>query len=78
MSDKVAKTISMTIEVHESTSFEEVNLWRVVPPWIATKEGGATPKNVPTKKGIMGTSMTGDAMLINQLGRKGVIRRKMI
>ena len=29
-------------------------------------------------KGKMGTPITGDAMLINQLGRKGVMRRKMM
>ena len=39
-------------------------------------EGGATPKNVPIQKGSSGTPITGDTMLINQLGRKGVIRRK--
>ena len=44
--------------------------------WMKMNEGGATPKNVPIQKGSSGTPMTGDTMLINQLGRKGVIRRK--
>lgn len=36
------------------------------------------PKNVPMKKGVKGTLMTGDTMLMNQLGRNGVILRNMI
>jgi hypothetical protein len=36
------------------------------------------PTNVPTKNGKRGTSITGEATLINQLGRNGVIRRKII
>ena len=40
------------------------------------KEGGATPKKDPTQKGKSGTPMTGDTMLMNQLGRNGVMRRK--
>jgi hypothetical protein len=43
---------------------------------MATKEGGATPMNVPNQKGFSRTSMTGDTMLMNQLGRKGVILKK--
>ena len=42
------------------------------------KEGGATPINVPNQNGLNCTSITGDTMLINQLGRNGVIRRKII
>lgn len=36
------------------------------------------PRKVPMKKGHRGTLMTGEVMLMNQLGRKGVIRRKMM
>jgi len=38
-------------------------------------DGGATPKKDPTQNGNRGTPITGETMLINQLGRKGVIRR---
>ena len=36
------------------------------------------PKNVPMKKGVRGTLMTGEVMLMNQFGRNGVMRRKMM
>lgn len=36
------------------------------------------PKNVPIKKGGIGTPSIGEAMLMNQLGIIGVIRRNMI
>lgn len=36
------------------------------------------PRKVPMKKTPKGTLMTGEVMLINQLGRKGVILRKMM
>jgi len=36
------------------------------------------PTKVPSQKGRRGTSMMGAAMLMNQLGRNGVIRRKMM
>ena len=36
------------------------------------------PTNVPTKKGNNGTPMTGDVILMNQLGRNGVMRKNMI
>ena len=42
------------------------------------KEGGATPTNVPMMKGVRDTLICGDEILMNQLGRKGVILRKMI
>jgi hypothetical protein len=44
----------------------------------AKKKKGHIPMNVPMKKGIIGTLMTGEVMLMNQFGRKGVIRRKMM
>lgn len=36
------------------------------------------PRKVPIKKGLNGTPITGEVMLMNQLGRNGVIRRKMM
>ena len=45
---------------------------------MKTKDGGATPMKEPNQKGGRGTPITGDTMLMNQLGRKGVIRRKMM
>ena len=67
----------------------------VVPAWIATNDGGATPliktninkglykglilpKNVPMKNGFNGTSTMGDVMLMNQFGKNGVMRRKIM
>ena len=36
------------------------------------------PKNVPKKNGTRGTFITGEAMLINQFGRNGVILRNIM
>lgn len=36
------------------------------------------PRKVPMKKTPKGTLMTGEVMLMNQLGRNGVILRKMM
>ena len=36
------------------------------------------PKNVPKKNGMSGTLITGEAMLINQFGRNGVILRNIM
>ena len=41
--------------------------------WMAMNDGGATPKKVPIQKGGSRTPITGDTMLMNQLGRNGVI-----
>ena len=46
-------------------SMVEVSCWRVVPAWINMKEGGATPKKVPTQKGSSGTPITGETILMN-------------
>ena len=43
----------------------EVSCCRVVPAWMNIKEGGATPKKVPTQKGSRGTPITGETILIN-------------
>ena len=56
-------------------SMVEDSCWSVVPAWMKMKEGGATPKKVPVQNGNSGTPITGDTMLINQFGRKGVILR---
>ena len=45
---------------------------------MKTKDGGATPMKEPNQKGGRGTPITGETMLMNQLGRKGVMRRKMM
>ena len=54
----------------------EVSCCKVVPALMKMKEGGATPKKDPTQNGKRGTPITGETMLMNQLGKKGVIRRK--
>ena len=46
-------------------SMVEVSCWRVVPAWMNMKDGGATPKKVPTQKGSSGTPITGETILIN-------------
>lgn len=37
-----------------------------------------SPTKVPTKKGKSGTPITGEVMLMNQLGRNGVMRKNII
>ena len=39
---------------------------------------GNLPKKVPIKKGVSGTLITGETMLMNQLGKKGVILKKIM
>ena len=56
----------------------EVSFWSVVPACIATNDGGATPKKVPIQNGANRTPITGDTKLMNQFGRNGVIRRKIM
>jgi len=73
-----AKITSRQIDDQERTSLDELNLLSVFPAWMATNEGGATPRKVPTKNLPNGTSMTGEAIFMNQLGRNGVIRKKMM
>ena len=36
------------------------------------------PRKVPIKNGASGTPITGEVILMNQFGRNGVIRRKII
>lgn len=68
----------MSMEVAETMPLEEDSWCKVVPAWIATNEGGATPMKVATKKIFSGTSSMGEVMLMNQFGKNGVIRRKMM
>lgn len=42
--DTMANTASIRIELRDKVSDDEVNLLSVVPAWMATKDGGATPK----------------------------------
>lgn len=76
--DAQAQAIRMPIEVQEKASLELVIFWSVLPAWMAITEGGATPQKVPNAKMCSGTPMTGDARLMNQLGRIGVMRRNSI
>lgn len=73
-----AKTISKIMLFIENASVDDVNLFNVCPACIATNEGGATPKNVPSTKGHMGTPTTGLARFMNQLGSSGVILKNSI
>lgn len=73
-----AKTASTETDHQETASLDELSWCSVVPAWMATNDGGATPTKVPRKKGAMGTSMTGAVMLMNQLGRNGVMRKKIM
>lgn len=76
--ESTASIPSTAREFQDTASPAVVSLYRVVPAFMATKDGGATPKNVPIKNTPKGTLMTGDVILINQLGRKGVILKKMM
>lgn len=73
-----AQNIRTPIEVQENASLELVIFWSVLPAWMAITEGGATPQKVPRANMCNGTPITGDARLMNQLGRIGVIRRNSI
>ncbi|KAI8128025.1 hypothetical protein CVS40_2490 [Lucilia cuprina] len=74
-SDKQAQSVKTPIEVHEKASLELVIFCKVFPACMANTDGGATPQNVPKANVTIGTPITGDARLINQLGRIGVIRK---
>lgn len=45
---------------------------------VYNKLSQCSPMNVAMKKGHTGTPIIGDAILINQLGKKGVIRKNII
>lgn len=74
-SDSTEKAASSVTEPQLNASLELVILYSVLPAWMAMKEGGATPRNVPSANGYSGTPMTGATRLMNQFGRNGVIRR---
>jgi len=62
-------------DVQDHVSLEADNVYKVWPAWIARNDGGATPMNVPIQNGKSGTSIIGAVMLMNQFGKKGVMRR---
>lgn len=68
----------MTMLFHDHASEDDVKFCSVWPACIATKDGGATPRNVPIANGASGTPITGLARLMNQLGSNGVILRNNI
>ena len=65
----------MNTFVHENVSAALVNVWTVFPTCIAKKDGGTTQKTVP--KTNVGKSI-GAHKFINQLGKIGVILKKII
>jgi hypothetical protein len=75
-SEMRASRARIKMDAHDMCPVADVISYRVVPARMKRNDGGATPINVPTKNGVNGTPMTGDAMLMNQLGRNGVILRK--
>ena len=64
--------------MNENASPVVVSSYNSTPALMKPKDGGATPRKVPTKNGVRGTFSTGDVILINQLGKNGVILRKVI
>lgn len=76
--ESTARMPSTAREFQETASPAVVSLYSCVPALMATKDGGATPRKVPIKKTPKGKLMTGEVMLMNQLGRNGVILRKMM
>ena len=48
-SERQANTASQTTDDQETASEEEVSCCSVVPPWIATNDGGATPADGRTE-----------------------------
>ena len=60
-----------TVTVHVFvSSVSEIKVYIYIKKYI--------PMNVPRKKGMIGTLMMGDTMLMNQLGNSGVVRRNMM
>lgn len=57
-------------ELRKHTTTQQSDTWQ--------KGWTGLPRKVPMKKTPKGTLMTGEVMLINQLGRNGVILRKMM
>uniref|UniRef100_W8BEZ3 Uncharacterized protein n=1 Tax=Ceratitis capitata TaxID=7213 RepID=W8BEZ3_CERCA len=77
-SETNAHADSKAIDVQEKASLELVIFCNVLPACMATIDGGATPKKVPTANVYTGTPITGDAKLMNQFGSMGVMRRNSI
>lgn len=76
--DKTAAKINKTTDPIEKASDVLVILYNVFPASIARNDGGATPTNVPTVNGIKGIPITGAVKFINQFGKNGVTRRKIM
>ena len=74
--DKIETNTSPTIDLADMKLLDEVNSFRVVPADMYMRDGGATPTNVPNKKGLIGISIIGDERFMNQLGTSGVTLKK--
>ena len=68
----------MNTFVHENVSAALVNVWTVFPTCIAKKDGGTTQKTVPKTNVSKGIPTIGAHKFINQLGKIGVILKKII
>lgn len=73
-----AQTTTIMTDLTDITSPVVVSTYNSTPALMKPNDGGATPTNVPIKKYDNGTPITGEQILINQLGRNGVIRKKMM
>lgn len=55
-----------------------IKLYIVYTPPSGHQQPQFLPRKVPTKNTFNGTLITGDVILINQLGRKGVILKNIM
>ncbi|RMX51757.1 hypothetical protein pdam_00011760, partial [Pocillopora damicornis] len=69
--DRRADTTTIVMDLNDITSPVVVKTYSSTPALIK-------PKDVPTKNGKRGTPITGEEMLMNQLGRKGVMRKNIM
>lgn len=76
--ERIAKAAIRAMLAGVKMTFVDASSCREIPALIARNDGGATPKKVPKKNGNRSTPTIGEAMLISQLGRNGVTRRKMM
>ena len=72
--------IPPSMRIFEAVKISSVDFisCREIPALMARNDGGATPSSVPRKNHTKFTPTIGDAMLISQFGRNGVIRRNTI
>lgn len=81
---KMAGRVERTTQIITiNTEFQEIDApvvvsWHSVPALMATTEGGVTSRKGPIKKPSTGMFITGDAILINQLVRDGVILQSLM